>query len=110
MSELSAALGEVDGRYRPMPWVIPLMLDDAGEKLIDQDDGAGGGPVRVLRRFARRSLGRRDHRRPRDGRLRHAEPRAVVDGSIERYSELEGGDDKLTCAGTIDSYVRGVME
>jgi hypothetical protein len=33
-----------------------------------------------------------------------------VPGSIERYSILEGGDDKLTCAGTIDAYVRGVME
>ena len=22
--------------------------------------------------------------------------------------ELEGGDDKITCAGTIDAYVRGV--
>ena len=26
-----------------------------------------------------------------------------------RYSELQGGDDKLTCAGTIDSFVRGAV-
>ena len=28
---------------------------------------------------------------------------------ISRYSELEGGDDKLTCAGTIDAFVRGAI-
>ena len=28
---------------------------------------------------------------------------------IARYSEFEGGDDKLTCAGTIDSFVRGAV-
>jgi hypothetical protein len=28
---------------------------------------------------------------------------------IARYSDLEGGDDKLTCAGTIDSFVRGAV-
>ena len=43
MSEVSAALGEVDGRYRPAPWVIPLMLDDTGEKLIDQEAGQADG-------------------------------------------------------------------
>ena len=39
MSEVSTALGEVDGRYRPAPWVIPLLLDDTGEKRIDQEAG-----------------------------------------------------------------------
>jgi len=109
MSEVSTALGEVDGRYRPAPWVIPLLLDDTGEKLIDQEDGQADGRFA----FFDASLEGRwggvitgDHvtvdfatRTP-----------TVVAGSIERYSALEGGDDKLTCAGTIDSYVRGVME
>ena len=36
-------------------------------------------------------------------------PSVVVD-SISRYSATEGGDDKLTCAGTIDTYVRGVLQ
>ena len=35
---------------------------------------------------------------------------SIVHGSVVRYSELEGGDDKLTCAGTVDAYVRGVMQ
>jgi hypothetical protein len=27
--------------------------------------------------------------------------------TIARYADLEEGEDKLTCAGTIESYVRG---
>ena len=109
MSEVSTALGEVDGRYRPAPWVIPLVLDDGGEKLVHQPEGLvqgrfaffdtalegrWGGVItgdRVTADFSARDI-------------------SVVPGSIERYSVLEGGDDKLTCAGTIDAYVRGVME
>jgi hypothetical protein len=109
MSEVSTALGEVDGRYRPAPWVIPLLLDDTGEKLVDHEvgqadgrfaffdaslEGRWGGVItgdQVTVDFATKTP-------------------TVVAGSIERYSALEGGDDKLTCAGTIDSYVRGVME
>ena len=30
--------------------------------------------------------------------------------SVARYQDLEEGEDKLTCAGTIDSYVRGAIE
>jgi hypothetical protein len=33
---------------------------------------------------------------------------AIVE--IARYSDLPEGDDKLSCAGTVDSYVRGSME
>ena len=29
--------------------------------------------------------------------------------SVARYQDLEEGEDKLTCAGTIDSYVRGAV-
>ena len=32
----------------------------------------------------------------------------IVAGSVMRYSELRGGDDdRLTCAGTVDAFVRG---
>jgi hypothetical protein len=109
MSEVSTALGEVDGRYRPAPWVVPLLLDDTGEKRMDQDAGQADGRFA----FFDASLEGRwggvitgDH-----VTVDFATPTpTVVAGSIERYSALAGGDDKLTCAGTIDSYVRGVME
>ncbi len=109
MSEFAGACPEVDGRYRIPPWVVPLILDDTGEKLIWPEDGQvegrfaffdaalegrWGGVItgdRVLADFSTPNV-------------------SIVSGSIARYSELEGGDDKLTCAGTIDAYVRGVME
>ena len=33
----------------------------------------------------------------------------IVDGTVARYADLEGDDDKLTCAGTVDAFVRGTM-
>jgi hypothetical protein len=37
-------------------------------------------------------------------------PSPTIDADIVRYSELSAaGDDKLTCGGTIDAYIRGVV-
>lgn len=109
MSELSAACPGVRGAYRPMPWVIPLLLDDSGQKLVHQNEGRiegrfaffdaalegrWGGMItgdRVLADFSTPNI-------------------SVIADSITRYSFQQGGDDKLTCAGTIDAYVRGVVE
>jgi hypothetical protein len=33
----------------------------------------------------------------------------TIEDSVARYSELSaGGDDKLTCGGTIEGYIRGI--
>ena len=108
MSELSAPLTAIDGRFRSLPWVIPLVLDDSGEKLVHQESGQVAG------RFAFLDLAT-------DGRWGGlvTGDRVVADfdtpnvsilaDSITRYSLEQGGDDKLTCAGTIDAYVRGVI-
>ena len=98
------------GRYEFPGHIVPLVLDDSGEKLLEPRgkvtgrmalfdvsiDGRWGGIVsgdRVVMDYQPSSSGR-------------AAP-AVTE--IARYSELEGGDDKLTCAGTIDSFVRGAV-
>jgi hypothetical protein len=107
MSELSAALPGIDGRYRPVPWVIPLLLDDTGERLLS----AGSGLVEGRMAFFDLAIEGRwggvvtgDH-----VTADFSTPNtSVVADSITRYSLMEGGDDKLTCAGTIDAYVRGV--
>ena len=52
MSELSAACSEIRERYRPMPWVIPLILDDSGEKLVHQDNGLVDGRFALVLRIA----------------------------------------------------------
>ncbi len=98
------------GRYHVSPWVIMLPLDSTGEHLLDVDaeeiearaaffdasiEGRWGGVIsgdRVSVSFGKCGCG---HQGPTIGR------------EITRYSDLPGGD-KITCAGSIDAYVRGV--
>ena len=108
MSELSAAMPRRDGRCRVAPWVIPLILDREGNELLNQRRRTDRRSVRLLRRRARGSLGRLISGDHVTADLGGASP-AVLDGTISRYTDLEGGDDKLTCAGTIDAFVRGSM-
>ncbi|MCV7411234.1 hypothetical protein AWC05_27940 [Mycobacterium florentinum] len=97
-------------RYHISPWVILLPLDTAGEQLLDTFDGEiesraaffdasiegrWGGVIsgdRVSVSYAKCRCG---HQGPTIGR------------EITRYADLPGGD-KITCAGSIDAYVRGV--
>lgn len=98
------------GRYHVSPWVIMLPLDSTGGQLLDVDaeeiearaaffdtsiEGRWGGVIsgdRVSVSFGKCGCG---HQGPTIGR------------EITRYSDLPGGD-KITCAGSIDAYVRGV--
>jgi hypothetical protein len=98
------------GRYHAPPWVVPLILDKAGDNLLPMTDGEYEGRAA----FFDLSL---------DGRWG-----GVISGdkisidfspcacgskgpsirdNIVRYADLEG-DDKIGCAGTVDAYVRGV--
>ena len=98
------------GRYHVPPWVVPLILDKAGDNLLPTIDGEYEGRAA----FFDLSL---------DGRWG-----GVISGdkisidfspcacgnkgpsirdNIVRYADLEG-DDKIGCAGTVDAYVRGV--
>jgi hypothetical protein len=98
------------GRYHVPPWVVPLILDKAGDNLLPMIDGEYEGRAA----FFDLSL---------DGRwggvisgdkisidLRPCACGAKgpsIRDNIVRYSDLEG-DDKIGCAGTVDAYVRGV--
>jgi hypothetical protein len=97
------------GRYHIPPWVMFLPLDEPGEKLLvgpDEAttgraaffdislDGRWGGVIsgdRVSYEFGQCACG---HQGP------------TVGDDIVRYADLTGGD-KISCAGTIDAYVRG---
>ncbi|MGE2815801.1 hypothetical protein ACQI5H_11730 [Mycobacterium heidelbergense] len=97
-------------RYHISPWVMLLPLDSTGEKLLDPGtgeidaraaffdasiEGRWGGVIsgdRVSVSLARCPCG---HQGPTVGR------------DITRYADLPGGD-KITCAGSIDAYVRGI--
>jgi hypothetical protein len=99
------------GRYEFPGWIVPLLLDDSGEKLLEAHTGQVTGrmalfDVSIDGRWGGIISGDRvvvDYDPSPTGR---AVP-AVTE--IARYSDLEGGDDKLTCAGTIDSFVRGAI-
>jgi hypothetical protein len=99
------------GRYEFPGWIIPLLLDDSGEKLLEADSGKVTGrmalfDVSIDGRWGGIISGDRvvmDYDPSPSGRT------APAVTEIARYAELEGGDDKLTCAGTIDSFVRGAV-
>ena len=98
------------GRYHVPPWVVPLVLDKAGDDLLPIGDGEYEGRAA----FFDLSL---------DGRWGGviSGDRISIDfkpcacgsrgpsirDNIVRYADLEG-DDKIGCAGTVDAYVRGV--
>jgi hypothetical protein len=111
MSELSAALPEINGRYQLQPWIIPLVLNEDGTELA-----TAGPDGRTEGRFAFLDLALEG----RWGGLISGD-RVIVDSggpgfgivacSVARYSDLRGGsDDRLTCAGTVDAFVRGLAE
>ena len=110
MSELSASLPEIEGRYRAQPWIIPLVLNEEGTDLAVPDGS------RLEGRFAFLDLALEG----RWGGLISGD-RVIVDldspgfavlpGSVARYSDLRGGsDDRLTCAGTVNAFVSGLAE
>lgn len=95
------------GRYHVPPWVIMLPLDEPGERLLPTDepvqgragffdvslDGRWGGVIsgdRVHFDYAKCQCGRQG---------------PTIGQDVVRYAEL--GGDKISCAGTIDAYVRG---
>jgi hypothetical protein len=98
------------GRYHISPWVIALPLDVSGDELLDAGDGEiearaafmdlsiegrWGGIIsgdKISISFAKCACG---HHGPTVGR------------DIMRFSDLPDGD-KISCAGSIDAYVRGV--
>lgn len=100
------------GRYHIPPWVVPLILDQEGEELLPIDqtqeyegraaffdlsiDGRWGGVIsgdRVFIDFRPCACGSKG---------------PSFRDNVARYAELQGGDDKIGCAGTVDAYVRGV--
>jgi hypothetical protein len=97
------------GQYHIPAWVIALPLDESGEHLLDTTsgevearaaffdlslDGRWGGVIsgdKVTMDFGQCACG---HHGP------------TVGPDILRFSDLAGGD-KISCAGTIDAYVKG---
>lgn len=99
------------GNYHVSPWIVPLLLDEAGERLLPREgvqtgrfafldmgfDGRWGGLItgdKVAMDFTQTcGCGRKG---------------AFVQPDISRFAAL-GEDDKIGCAGTIDGYIKGAL-
>ncbi|HWS94315.1 MAG TPA: hypothetical protein VN306_18055 [Mycobacterium sp.] len=98
------------GRYHVSPWVIMLPLDTVGEQLLDADGGeiearAAFFDISIEGRWGGVISGDRVNASFAMCRCGHQGPTVARD--ITRFADLPGGD-KITCAGSIDAYVRGV--
>lgn len=112
ITALCPRLYDYDGFAIP-PWVVPLVLDKSGEHLLNpgEDGGVVEGRMGLFDLLIDSHWGgvisgdkvTVDYSPA--GRLAGPLVRTVA-----RYQDLEEGEDKLTCAGTIDSYVRGEIE
>ncbi|MGA2343336.1 MAG: hypothetical protein ABSG29_09115 [Steroidobacteraceae bacterium] len=97
--------------YAVPPWIVPLVLDKAGEKLLNPAGGRGTAEGRMAF-FDILADGRwggiisGDKVRMEFGSGLGG-VRVPVVREINRYADLEEGEDKLSCAGSIDAYVRG---
>jgi hypothetical protein len=118
MTELSAEMPMCEALVYHVPvGIIPLILDETGERILEPDpedrvtgrfaafnlmvEGHWGGVISGDQVVAARFSGRCDCGRP----------GPVIEEPIVRYSELSvAGDDKLTCGGTMEQYIRGSIE
>jgi hypothetical protein len=98
------------GRYHISPWVIVLPLDAGGENLLDH----GGGEIEARAAFFDASIEGRwggvisgDRVSVSFAKCACGHQGPTVSRDITRYADLPGGD-KITCAGSIDAYVRGI--
>lgn len=113
MQEINLAMPKCsEGRYHTRDGLVLLVLDEPGEKLAPvSEDGTVDGraaffDLSIDGRWGGTISGDHIH-----ARLRGCPcglPGAAIDQRIERYSGTVDGD-KITCAGTMDAYVRGVV-
>ena len=114
-SEMSAPYQACEhGHYHPVPWIVPFILDREGEHLIPHNGGRVEGRFAFLdlsynARWGGLITGDRvtmDYSETCScGRFGPV----VVAGSIARYGDL-GEEDKITCSGTMESYIRGAID
>jgi hypothetical protein len=97
------------GRYHAPPWVRMLILDQTGERVLEPVNGKVEGRMAFVDLLVEGRWGGiitgdkvdADYTPCACGR------RSPGLTAITRYADLPGGDDKLSCAGTMASYIRG---
>lgn len=113
MSELSSPFPRCEaGRYHCPPWIVILLLDRNGETLLNAASGIVEGRAAFLDLLYEGRWGglisgdklRIDF----SARCECGRPGPSILDGITRYTDV--GDDKITCADTIDAYIRGAVE
>ncbi|MGG7102662.1 hypothetical protein [Rhodococcus sp. 24CO] len=113
MQELNIRLPKcVSGRYHVPSELVLFVLDKNGESLAPESDGKVEGraaffDTTVDGRWGGTITG--DKISVELGECSCGRTGPTVDADITRYSDL-ADDDKITCAGTTDAYVRGFLE
>jgi hypothetical protein len=116
MQELNSGMPKCrkGGRYHIPPWVVPFLLDEAGETLLPMSDNVHVSEVTGRAAFFDLSLDGRwggvitgDRISIDFGPCSCGNKGPSVRDDIVRYADLKG-DDKIGCAGTVDAYVRGL--
>jgi hypothetical protein len=99
------------GRYHVPPWLILLLVDETGDRLIP----VGKGELEGRAAFFDPSLEARwggvitgDKVRVDYGKCACGHQGPALARDILRYADLPGGD-KISCAGSIDAYIRGAV-
>jgi hypothetical protein len=98
------------GRYHTAPWMMLLPLDATGDNLIEPTIGEVEGRAAFFDLSYDAQWGgiiSGDRIKVQYGKCACGHEGPTVGPDIVRYADLEGGD-KISCAGTIDAYVRGV--
>lgn len=99
------------GRYHVPPWIMLLLLDETGEQLVGQFKGEAEGRAGF---FDLSHEGRwggvisGDKIEVDYGKCACGHEGPTIANNIIRFSDLPGGD-KISCAGSIDAYVRGAV-
>jgi hypothetical protein len=107
----SHMVGCRSGRYHVPPWVIPIVLEKNGEKLAATDGSTVDGRMAFFDFAVRGRWGgviTGDKVKFHTGRCdcgRHSSSVSRAD----RYADIADGEEKLTCAGTMEAYVRGEL-
>jgi hypothetical protein len=115
MSEMTFSQPRCEaGRFHREPWIIQLLLDDTGEKLLDMRRTSGVVQGRFgfidLAQHARwGGLITGDKVEMDFGPCPCGRKGPTILPTITRFANL-GEEDKIGCAGTIESYVRGELQ
>lgn len=98
------------GRYHVAPWLMLLLLDDTGDRLLAPTSGemeGRAGFFDLLLEGRWNGIITGDRIRIDYGKCACGHQGPTIDAAIVRYKDMPGGD-KITCAGTIDAYARGI--